>query len=166
MHEPQEREPGETVQPAHRRNSFTRTPARLIVEGGIMMGTMAGVAWLTVNPLASLLSPQAAAPPQQQLTYGGAAYALAILAALLYRVVHRLPYGPLYLFLFSLVLGIIFFPTVPGSILIAAALARLTGWRLEIVGIVLIGLLLWAIVAFGSVFHIALTIARGTRVHA
>jgi hypothetical protein len=78
MHESHGHAPGEHAQPADGTPPRGREPGA-IVEGGIMVGTMVGVAALTINPFGSLMSLHAS--PQQQLAYGGAVYALAIVAA-------------------------------------------------------------------------------------
>jgi hypothetical protein len=149
-------EPGERSQ--HGDGSGQRAPWPIWVAGGIMIGTAGGDAWLLTiffTPLFSLH-----APPQGQLAFGGATYALAIVAALLLGLAHKLPVGLLRIFLYSLILAI-FLAAPLGSICIALALDHLAGWRLGVNGDALLGLLLSGVLL--SVIH--LVYSRRTTVH-
>ena len=152
-------EPGERSQ--HGDGTGQRAPWPDWVAGGTMIGTGSGVAWLLISPFTPLFSLHA--PPQGQLASGGATYALAIVAALLLGLVHKLPVGLLRLlrlFLFSLILAILL-ATLPGSICIALALDHLAGWRLGVYGDAFLGLLLLGVLL--SVIYLAYV--RRTTVH-
>jgi hypothetical protein len=132
-----------------------------VVEGGIMVGTAVGVAVLTIKPFESLFMPHAS--PQQQLAYGVAAYALAIVAAVPFGLLYKIPEGLPKLFLLSLILGILVGPTLFGSFCLAEAVNQLAGWRLEVDVVIWIVLLLWVVLLVGIVMPIAVVIARRTR---
>jgi hypothetical protein len=111
---------------------------------GLWFGVFMGAWWLTISQ-----------PPQPLLAYGGVCYAVAIVAALLHRLVAKLPAGCLWLVLVPLVRALILVPTSFGSYCIIAALLQLAGWRLGVYGVYLLVLLLNAVVFAVTYFAIA-----------
>jgi hypothetical protein len=79
---------------------------------------------------------------------------------------YKIPQGLPKLFLLSLILGIVFVPTLFGSFCIAVAVIQLAGWHLGANIGVLIVLLLWAVLVLGVVGQIARVIRQRTEVHA
>jgi hypothetical protein len=128
-------------------------------EDGIMLGTFLGVGVFGFAPFGSLLSLHA--PPQPQLAFGAATYAVAIVAPLLIGVVTKLPVGLLRLFLSSAVFSLLLGPPLWGSFCIALALDQYAGSHMNAYAIALLGLLLYAILF--TVIYFAFI--RRTRVH-
>jgi hypothetical protein len=157
MHEPSasSEHPVSTAQ-RRRQHGYT-------VEDGVMLGAGCGGYLLSVIPFASLLLPSAS--PQGQLTYGAATYAAAFGTAVLLGMLPRIPVALCELARLSLVDAITRGTPCFGSFCIASALVHLAGWRVDFLGILLIGLLLWAVVVLGIVLPTARAITRRTRVH-
>jgi hypothetical protein len=111
----------------------------------IMLGTLIGVVVLTIEPFQSLLSLHAA--PQLLLAYGGATYAVAMVAALLSGLVSKLRLALLRLVVISVVGYLIIFPPLMGSVCIAVALNYLASWHTSVYGVVFVGILLYAVLS-------------------
>jgi hypothetical protein len=115
-----------------------------------MVGILAAVGYLSINPFLPLLSPHPFAHREAaQLAYGGVSYVVAIAAAVLLTVLYERPEGLLKTFLVVLGLGLLGFPSMFGSIFIVAALLHVTGGEMEVRGVFFFGLCLWATVLLG-----------------
>jgi hypothetical protein len=113
---------------------------------GISVGAGIVVAVLAVQPFGDKLLWESS--PLQLLTYGAASYAAAIVAAVLFGVVSRLPEGLLRRALSSAVFPLLFLPSLDGSFYIGIAVENLAGWRADVRVFTALYLLLWAVVSF------------------
>ena len=114
---------------------------------GIKLGAFMGVAALTFKPFTSLLETNAS--PEWRLLYGGAAYVGAIVAILLLGWASKLPRGVLKLALSVLAFSLFFFTPFLGSLCIVLAIDNLAGWGMDFLGMVPLGMLLYAVVVLG-----------------
>lgn len=127
------------------------------IETVIPLVMFTGVAILSFLPLNSrTLRHQ---PPQWQLAFGATTYLLAIAASLLFGLVTKVSVVSLRVILGSLVLSLIVWPPLAGSMFIAVAVSRLAGYSMNGYEIVL-GIPLGAVLAF-----LLLALARRTVVH-
>ncbi len=128
------------------------------LETLIVIGVLLLVAW----PFIMTYQPPWGQTAQRSLAYGAVMYALVIIAALLVRVVARLSLRPLKLVLASLVVALLAFPPLFGSISIAFGLFQLAGNLPERSDIVFLGLFLWLLVWIPLALFLASFIQRTT----
>lgn len=105
------------------------------------------VMWLLVLwPLSMTYQPLWSQPAQRSLAYGAGMYTLGVIAALLLRAVVRVSLRPLKLVLASLLMALLAFPPLSGSISIAGGLLQLAGNRPESFVVMSLGLFLYILV--------------------